>query len=68
MRGTIVYNKFVAYYETGHKKEEWEAKYGNDPDLWDFPADEILDGTILPCPAYLYWLIDGRFYETDIEA
>ena len=41
--------------------------YGNSYDLWDFPIEELLDGTIKINEDIWYWLIDGRCYETTEE-
>ena len=49
----------------GKTLSEWKNKYGNDGDLWDFPLEELLDGTIEPSENLWYWLIDGRCYETE---
>lgn len=66
MLGTIInINNQVAKYEIGHTKSKWNDLFGNDPDLWDFPISELLDGTIEPNPDIIYWLIGERLYETD---
>lgn len=57
------------HFEVGHTKEEWkqeqvEAAKGLVA-LWSFPVDELLDGTIEPDVDMIYWLIDGRLYETE---
>ena len=67
MIGTIIVGHFVARYETGHTLKEWKSKFGKNTGLWDFPVDEILDGTIEPNGEFLYWLIDGRLYETEFD-
>jgi hypothetical protein len=46
--------------EIGHTLEEWSVKYGENQDCWDFPIDELLDGTIEPDEDKIYWVIDGR--------
>ena len=51
--------------EVGHTIEEWSVKYGENLDCWDFPIDELLDGTIEPNEDMTYWVIDGRVYETE---
>ena len=50
--------------EFGHTVEEWKDKW-YDYDLWDFPIEELLDGTIEPNQDIVYWCIDGRCYETE---
>ena len=41
--------------------------YGASYDLWDFPIEELLDGTVEINEDIWYWLIDGRCYETTEE-
>ena len=50
--------------ETGHTLEEWNDKYGDSENRWDFPIEELLDGTIEPDEDMVYWVIDNRVYET----
>ena len=50
--------------EVGHSLEEWQERYGNNDDAWDFPVEEISDGTITPDEDVVYWLINNRLYET----
>lgn len=50
--------------EIGHTLDEWQEKYGSNEDNWDFPINELLDGTIEPDENITYWLINGRLYET----
>ena len=57
------------HLEVGHTKEEWkheqaEAAKGLGA-LGSFPVDGLLDGTIEPDVDTIYWLIDGRLYETE---
>ena len=40
----------------------------DDEDLWDFPCEELLDGTIEINEDIWYYLVDGRFYESTIGA
>lgn len=54
------------HIEDGHTMEEW-AKV-SDEGCWDFPENELFDGTIEPNPYIVYYRIDGRLYETNIEA
>lgn len=53
--------------EMGHTLKEWKELVNIDNSLWDFPLDELLDGTIESNGDIVYWLIDGRLYETDIQ-
>lgn len=39
----------------------------DDEDLWDFPCEELLDGTIEFNEDIWYYLVDGRFYESTIS-
>lgn len=48
----------------GHTYADWIAEY--DEDYWDFPIEELLDGTVEINEGIWYWLIKGRCYETDI--
>lgn len=41
--------------------------YGASYDLWDFPIEELLDGTVEINEDIWYWVIDGRCYETTEE-
>lgn len=49
--------------EIGHTLDEWQEKYGSNEDNWDFPINELLDGTIEPDEDITYWFINGRLYE-----
>ena len=54
--------------KTGATLEEYMSKHGEAHDngeLWDFPYQELFDGTIEPQDGMTYWLIDGRLYETE---
>ena len=51
--------------QEGHTKEEWESKYGENQDLWDFDLSELQDNSIQPDTDMTYWLIEDRLYETD---
>lgn len=53
--------------EMGHTLKEWEELVNRDDSLWDFPLDEMLDGTVNSNGDIVYWFIDGRLYETDIQ-
>lgn len=48
----------------GKTLDEWESIYGWDEDKWDFPIEELLDGTISIDEGIWYWYINGRCYET----
>lgn len=48
----------------GHTIEEWEETFNQCEDLWDFPIEEVVDGTIEPNTDMVYWQIDDRLYET----
>jgi hypothetical protein len=50
----------------GRTYATWENVYGGNEDLWDFPLEEILDGTVEPNGNIWYWYIGGRLYETDV--
>lgn len=56
---------YTIHYEIGHTLQEWEEKFGGNPDLWDFPVIELFDQSVEPDEGMLYWFIDGRLYETD---
>ena len=57
------------HLEVGHTKKEWKNAKKNAEnnwvDLWSFPIDEMLNGAIHPDEGRIYWLIDGRLYETE---
>lgn len=40
--------------------------FDQDDDLWDFPIEELLDGTVEINENVYYWCINGRCFETDI--
>ena len=46
--------------EYGHTLEELGDQF---EELWDFPYNELFDGTIEPQDNMTYWLINGRLYE-----
>ena len=48
----------------GKSREEWERVYAN-PDLWDVPFKELVDGTLEVDEDIWYWYIDGRCFETN---
>lgn len=59
----------MIHFEAGHTKEEWKQEQEEAAKeyvcLWSFPIDEMIDGTIEPDVDRIYWLIDGRLYETN---
>lgn len=64
---TINYHSAMSI-ETGHTLEEWTSKYGTDSQCyWDFPMEDFITGAVEVNEDIVYWLIDGRIYETDIE-
>ena len=54
--------------EVGHTLEEYKEKFGlqyEQAELWDIPIEEAFDGTFDEEHLNgVYWLIDGRLYET----
>lgn len=53
--------------EYGHSIGEYMDKYGalyDSGTLWNFPKEELEDGTVEPQEDMTYWEIDGRLYET----
>ena len=64
-------NEISIHFEIGHTTEEWEelcsnSNYGQalENDYWDFSIDDLLNGAVEPDKDMIYWLIDGRLYET----
>lgn len=56
-------NKIIIEY--GHSLNEWEeTQKSNDFALWDFEPNEVFNGSIEPS-CQVYWLINGRLYETN---
>lgn len=53
--------------EEGHTLEEWEALFGNE-ELWDFTEEDLIRGAVELDPDMVYWAIDGRLYETLLQA
>jgi hypothetical protein len=61
----IVYvNGKALHLVFGKSREEWERVYAN-PDLWDVPFEELVDGTLEVDEDIWYWYIDGRCFETN---
>lgn len=53
--------------ETSHTLKEWNEHFKKDDAiLWNFPKEELLDGTVEPQPFMIYWLIGNRLYETTL--
>lgn len=66
-RKTIIVDGYNLNIVFGKTKTEWVEKHKNydtEDELWDFPINELLDGTIEPNEGLWYWLINGRLYET----
>lgn len=57
-------NPLPIIVEEGHTKEELKTITDDVVCYWDFPLEELLDGTVEPNKEMIYWLIDGRLYET----
>ena len=56
---------FHLFFEIEHTIKEWEKAINNDfENYWNFPIEELLDGSIEPNKDMIYWLIEGRLYET----
>lgn len=57
--------------EFGHTLEEYQEKFGQEYEqgnLWDFAVEEVFNGTIeAENLDNVYWLIDGRLYETGCQ-
>lgn len=56
--------------EKGHIIEEYMCMFGEsyeNGDLWDFPIEELYDGSIKPQKDMIYWLIKDRAYETTLR-
>lgn len=51
--------------ELGHTIEEWNEKYKDNENLWDFSVEDVLGGAIEPDNEQVFWFIDGRLYEVD---
>jgi hypothetical protein len=50
--------------EFGHSKKQ--LKEVADDDCWDFPIEELFDGSVEPQNGKVYWFIGGRLYETNL--
>lgn len=54
--------------KTGMTLKQYMGKYWKqykNGDLWDFPYQELFDGSVEPQDGMTYWLIGGRLYETE---
>lgn len=60
-----VQDKYDISLVLGKTKKEWKETFDSD-NLWDFPIEEIFDGTVEPNTENYYWYIKGRLYETDV--
>lgn len=68
VKTTMVIGGKTITVETGHTKQEWAVEFGDygNGDCWDFPIEELIDGTVEPDEDIIYWCIDGRMYETTL--
>lgn len=64
-RIVIIVNGFSVHLVLNKTMSEWKRNFESNDNLWDFPIEEILDGTVEPNENIWYWLINGRLYETD---
>ena len=62
--GSLVVNGTPMEVEVGHTIQEWKDNY-DDGNNWDVSLEDIITGAIEPSPNVIYWLIDGRLYETN---
>ena len=61
----ITVNGFSIHLVLNKTMSEWKRNFESNDNLWNFPIEEILDGTVEPNENIWYWLINGRLYETD---
>ena len=58
----------TVHYEEGHTVKEWceiaDRADEDDVTLWNFTVDDMVEGAVEANEAILYWLINGRLYET----
>lgn len=58
----------IVHYEEGHTVKEWcDIADRADEDgvtLWNFIVEDVMEGAIEANESILYWLINGRLYET----
>ena len=62
---SITTNGTTIHLVLGKTVDEWEKLYGENDDIWNFPYEEFLDGSVEINEDIWYWYIDGRCYETD---
>lgn len=69
MKKVIIVDGKKLHLVLGKTKKEWESIYWQtlSEELWDFPLEELLDGTLDINEDIWYWYIDGRCYETSEE-
>lgn len=68
MNTTITVNGKKLHLILGKTKKEILKETGHDDSLWDFPLEELLDGTVEIDEDNRYFYCEGRCYETDIKA
>lgn len=67
LKKTIIVDEQKLNIVFGKTKQEWKRDVESqcdEGDLWDFPIEEMLDGSVEINESIYYWLIDGRLYET----
>lgn len=67
LKKTIIVDEQKLNIVFGKTKQEWKRDVESqcdEGDLWDFPIEEMLDGSVEINENIYYWLIDGRLYET----
>lgn len=56
------------HYEEGHTVKEWcdiaDRADEDDVTLWNFTVEDVVEDAVEANEAILYWLINGRLYET----
>ena len=67
MAKELIIDGQTLHYEIGHSTNEWEETYGAD-NLWEILLEEFMDGSVEVNEDIVYWYIDGRMYETTIDA
>lgn len=68
LKPQLIFHLFLTTnVDFGHSIEEWESRYSNREDLWDFCKEDLIGGAVEPNGEIVYWEIDGRLYETDIS-
>lgn len=66
----IIVDNYNLHIVFGHTKAEWVEEFNDaeEEELWSFPIEELLDCSIDINEDIWYWCIDGRLYETTMEA